>query len=91
MLQVKKELCLGCGLCILNCPSQAISLLWGKAEINQGRCISCYQCYQICPQAAIGEEVTISTESLKATIAAMRYKVDELSGRIERLRAKLGY
>ncbi|HUV57049.1 MAG TPA: 4Fe-4S binding protein [Dehalococcoidales bacterium] len=34
MLQVRKDLCLGCGLCAQNCPQQAISLLWGQAEIE---------------------------------------------------------
>jgi len=53
--QVDPEKCLGCSLCIANCPVEAISLnKEQKAEINQNKCISCSKCISICPTNAIG-------------------------------------
>jgi len=86
MLQVRKDLCLGCGLCAQSCPGQAISLLWGQAEIDQSRCNLCRLCLEVCPQGAIMELVPISQDELQATIVALKQRTDDLVGRIERLR-----
>ncbi|MCK4326458.1 4Fe-4S binding protein [bacterium] len=56
MLRVKRELCISCSLCMRICLQGAITLVWGKAWINQSRCISCYRCYQVCPRGAIQED-----------------------------------
>jgi len=89
MLQVRKELCIGCGQCAINCPQCAIVLYWGKAEIDQRRCINCYRCLQICQQGAIQEEIQITVEPLKDTIANLRHEIDRLIMRIEKLEYKI--
>jgi len=53
MLNVKKELCVGCGVCTHVCPTGAISLDAGTAGIDQDKCISCLNCVQACPRGAI--------------------------------------
>ena len=37
VLRVRKDLCLGCGLCIETCPRQAISLQSGLAQIDHNK------------------------------------------------------
>ena len=86
MLRVKKDLCLGCGLCAQNCPRQAIWLLGEQAEIDQNRCNLCRLCVEVCPQGAIADMVPVSKDELQATVVALRQRTDGLIERIERLR-----
>jgi len=88
MLQVRKDLCLGCGLCAQNCPQQAISLLWGQAEIDRSRCNLCRQCLEVCPQDAIVDKVPVSEDELQTTLVTLKQRADELVTRIERLKSK---
>jgi len=88
MLQVRKDLCLGCGLCAQNCPQQAISLLWGQAEIDQSKCNLCHLCLEVCPQDAIVDKVPVSEDELQATLVTLKQRADELVTRIERLKSK---
>ncbi len=55
-MKVDKEKCLSCGACIAMCPTQAISMKNGKAEINKKKCIKCGTCMQICPVGAINDK-----------------------------------
>lgn len=50
-LELKKELCTKCKMCIRNCPFSAISM----AEypiIDSNKCIKCYCCMELCPNGA---------------------------------------
>ena len=86
MLQVRKDLCLGCGLCAQNCPRQAIWLLGEQAEIDQNRCNLCRLCVTVCPQGAIVEMVLVSKDELQATVITLRQRTEDLIESIERLR-----
>ena len=88
MLQVRKDLCLGCGLCANSCPQQAISLLSGQAEIDRNRCNECGICLNVCPQGAIVELAPVSKSELKATITGLRSKTDGIIARIDKLKEK---
>ena len=88
MLQVRKDLCLGCGLCAQNCPRQAISILWSQAEIDQNKCNLCRLCVEVCPQAAIVELVPISKDELQTTVTSLKQKTNDLIERIENLRSR---
>ncbi len=82
-LQVKETLCIGCGLCVENCPQQAISLQSGQARIDRSRCNECGLCYDVCPRMAIVELVPVSTEELYATIASLRQRTSSIIDKIE--------
>ena len=83
--EVRKELCTGCGLCLNNCPKDAISFLRGKAEIDQNRCVHCGLCMRVCPRGAIVEKVVIEAKALEKEIQSLQMQVEAILGRLDRL------
>jgi iron only hydrogenase large subunit-like protein len=51
-----KDTCVGCSHCMRVCPTQAIRVQAGKAELMPNRCIDCGECYRVCPVEAIKVE-----------------------------------
>jgi uncharacterized protein (DUF362 family)/Pyruvate/2-oxoacid:ferredoxin oxidoreductase delta subunit len=45
--------CTGCGICVENCPVQAITLVAGRTHTDYSRCIRCYCCNELCPENAV--------------------------------------
>ena len=88
MLRVRRDLCLGCGLCVESCPQQAISIVLTTAEINQSQCNQCFLCFEVCPQWAIVESIPVSEASLATTLGSLKDETDDLVVRIEKLRRK---
>ncbi len=43
------DLCTGCGLCLEECDQQALTIIDGKAIVDQSRCILCGYCAAVCP------------------------------------------
>jgi len=48
IVYTEREKCTGCYACIRNCPSKAIRIRDGLAEVIEERCIACGNCIQIC-------------------------------------------
>lgn len=48
--KIQDEKCIKCGLCLKNCPHQAI---FSEIKINEARCIGCGICASNCPKNAI--------------------------------------
>lgn len=49
---LKPERCIGCTYCLKICPTEAIRLKNGKADITPQRCIDCGECIRVCPNNA---------------------------------------
>ena len=47
-----EDKCTGCTTCIRRCPTEAIRILNGKANIDPERCIDCGECIRVCPHKA---------------------------------------
>ena len=52
-IEIDRDLCSGCGLCVTVCPTGTISLIEGKAAVSGEESISCGHCESVCPQEAI--------------------------------------
>ncbi len=47
------KLCTGCKICAESCAQKAITMVNSKAVIDDDKCIRCYCCHEMCPEAAI--------------------------------------
>jgi len=89
MLRVRKDLCLGCGLCVESCPQQAISVVSATAEIDQRQCNQCRLCLDVCPQGAIIELTPVSRRELQATVTGLKDRAQDIIARIESLKGSI--
>ncbi|MEM3225570.1 MAG: NADH-quinone oxidoreductase subunit NuoI [Saccharolobus sp.] len=59
MIRFYKDVCIGCTLCALICPADAMKMVTesGKKfpQINYGRCVFCGFCVDVCPVDALKE------------------------------------
>ncbi|MEM0188711.1 MAG: NADH-quinone oxidoreductase subunit NuoI [Saccharolobus sp.] len=59
MIRLYKDVCIGCTLCALICPADAMKMVTesGKKfpQINYGRCVFCGFCVDVCPVDALKE------------------------------------
>ncbi len=74
---IKKERCIGCGICVDACPVNGKAVHIVKNEVGGGaavydydKCIKCYCCQEMCPREAI--EVK---RSLLSRIADRRWRI----------------
>jgi uncharacterized protein (DUF362 family)/ferredoxin len=50
---INREKCVGCGVCKMSCPEDAITIENGLAVIKYDQCIRCYCCHEMCPHRAV--------------------------------------
>ncbi len=51
-VRLKEASCTGCTNCLKRCPTQAIRVRNGKAQINAKFCVDCGECIRLCPHHA---------------------------------------
>lgn len=66
---VSQKYCTGCEICVDHCPSNAIVMLNGKAEINSGKCIGCGECITVCRFDAIRHDWNRDSSELQKRMA----------------------
>jgi NAD-dependent dihydropyrimidine dehydrogenase PreA subunit len=53
MIIVDQVLCSGCGTCVDECPTGAITLKDDIARVDADRCDGCSECVHVCPNQAL--------------------------------------
>lgn len=85
IVSINQDLCIGCGLCGKDCPSNALAIKNHTAVVTKEDCIKCGHCVSICPKRA----VTISgfEEEPQPITADMKVDADALLGQLKARRS----
>jgi len=65
---VDAERCTNCGICVDECPVNAITTENEKALINMGECIRCGVCHTVCSQEAVRHDSEKIPELVRANV-----------------------
>ena len=69
-VRLDMDKCKGCTNCIKKCPTEAIRVQHGKANITNTLCIDCGECIRVCPYHA-----KIAFTDGLSSIQAFKYKI----------------
>ncbi len=69
---VDRNECVGCGVCVEECPVDAISLVDEIAEINMDECIRCGNCHEVCPQEAVKHDSERIQEVIQTNVEKVK-------------------
>ncbi|MFH1169557.1 MAG: electron transfer flavoprotein subunit alpha [Chloroflexota bacterium] len=72
--EIIPDKCIGCQLCVGECPVSAIVMENGVAKIDPEACIGCGKCVDVCPSAAVLFEKVRKKKAVKKEAAAGDYK-----------------
>lgn len=67
---INQGLCMACGACAASCPVRAITMQYGKPNIDRELCIKCGACFNQCPRGWYSFDVVNQYESIMETIDA---------------------
>lgn len=79
-MEIKKDKCKGCGLCVAFCPTRYLDLsgeLNKKgvkfAKVKQGaECVNCGFCFLVCPDNCIKIDYSVESKEQRFESAAQR-------------------
>ena len=70
---VNQDLCVGCGVCVPECPVGAIELgSDGTAAIDEAECIRCGRCHDVCPEDAVRHDSERIPQEVAANLQWVR-------------------
>lgn len=85
IVSINPALCIGCGLCVSDCPTRIIRMTDNIAVITTQDCIKCGHCQAICPQGAVS--LSGFAEAPEQITPAMHVDADSLMGQLKARRS----
>ena len=76
---VKEEMCVGCGVCVNECPAEAISLAEAIAVIDEEECIRCGHCHDVCPEEAVRHDSERIPQEIEANLDWTRHLLEHFN------------
>lgn len=83
MININQDKCIGCSLCVKDCPVSDIKLIDLKADPKNERCFNCGHCIAICPVEAISSRDYDMSEVKKYDEEAFSLDADKLMNAIK--------
>jgi len=77
---VDRDECVGCGVCVEECPVDAIELVDEIAEIDMETCIRCGTCHDACPQDAVKHDKERIPLEISANVDKVKGYMDRFDG-----------
>ncbi len=56
MIHIDPSACIGCGLCVRDCPQKNLTVENGCCAVKREVCLGCGHCVAICPQRAVSQD-----------------------------------
>jgi len=73
---INEEDCVGCGVCVENCPVGIISLKNSVATIDMVNCIHCGICRDTCPISAVRHDSEKIPDEVKSNVTKTKEYMD---------------
>ncbi|MCJ7507364.1 MAG: DUF362 domain-containing protein [candidate division Zixibacteria bacterium] len=67
IMEWDKKLCTFCGICVNNCPMDAITIKAKVFEVDDKKCVRCGRCVKVCPERAL--KIPFSAENFQKGMA----------------------
>jgi ferredoxin len=83
VIAINAQRCNGCGACVEICPTGAVYLVEGKAEVDSTLCHECEECLTACPTGAIGHTAKLEPTLKPAGVPALRSEPDVIQIRTQ--------
>jgi len=80
-VKIDTNKCIGCGLCVADCPYHALSLQNKKSTVIKSQCLFCGHCEAICPKNAITIQGYDQSQIIKNNNESLNY--DDLMNHIK--------
>jgi ferredoxin len=74
---VDKDRCIGCGICVDECPVDIIFLEDDIAGIDMTGCIHCGKCHDVCSEDAVRHDSEKTPDRIKANIEQIKKFMDD--------------
>jgi ferredoxin len=81
---INKDKCIGCGICVQECPVGAISMKEERALIDMEKCIRCGKCHDVCPQEAVRHDSERIPLEIKEKIEGIERNLDNFKTKKEK-------
>jgi ferredoxin len=82
---VDESLCTGCGICVKECPVDAIVLSDSqRAVLNEQECVRCGICHDVCPQDAVRHDSERVPQEVAANLQWVRRLLENFHEPAER-------
>jgi len=69
IVEIDKNTCIGCTICVGKCPFGALSMVEKVSEVDPDKCVACGLCIEPCPVDAITLPVPEHLDRLLADIS----------------------